>query len=99
MFDIFRLLMKLSIFLLDDHYDVYGARVHVCSVVQSCLSPCDPADHGPGSSVHGILQANVLEWVAVPASYGIILYYDMKDEWGELSFSRIFNYSMENKTA
>ena len=99
MFDIFRLLMKFSIYLLDDHSDVYGARVHVCSVIQLCLTPCDPVDHGPGSSVHGILQANVLEWVAVPASWGIIVYYDMKNERGELSFSRIFNCSMENKIA
>ena len=28
---------------------------------------CDPVDHSPpGSSVHGILQARILEWVAIP---------------------------------
>ena len=32
----------------------------VCSVAQSCPTLCD----SPGSSVHGILQARVLEWVA-----------------------------------
>jgi len=39
----------------------------VCvSVAQSCLTPCDPIDcNPPGSSVHGILQAKVLEWVAI----------------------------------
>ena len=32
---------------------------------------CDPMDWSPpGSSVHGILQARILEWVAVPASRG-----------------------------
>ena len=32
---------------------------------------CNPMDHSlPGSSVHGILQARILEWVAVPASRG-----------------------------
>ena len=34
---------------------------------QSCLTLCDPMDCGPpGSSVHGILQARILEWVACP---------------------------------
>ena len=35
-------------------------------VAQSCLTLCDPMDCTlPGSSVHGILQAIILEWVAV----------------------------------
>ena len=35
--------------------------------LQSCPTLCDPMDHGPpGSSVHGILQARTLEWVAIP---------------------------------
>ena len=35
-------------------------------VTQSCLTLCDPMDcRLPGSSVCGILQARVLEWVAV----------------------------------
>ena len=34
---------------------------------QSCPTLCDAMDHGlPGSSVHGILQARALEWVAMP---------------------------------
>ena len=38
-------------------------------VAQSCLTLCDPMDCSPpGSSVHGILQARILEWVAVPFS-------------------------------
>ena len=37
--------------------------------LQSCLTPCNPMDcSSPGSSVHGILQARILEWVAVPSS-------------------------------
>ena len=40
-------------------------------VAQSCLTLCDPMDCSlPGSSVHGILQARVLEWVAMPFSRG-----------------------------
>ena len=37
--------------------------------VQSCLTLCDPMDCSPpGSSVHGIFQARILEWVAIPFS-------------------------------
>ena len=42
-----------------------------CLVVQSCLTLCDPMDcSSPGSFVHGILQARILEWVAMPSSRG-----------------------------
>ena len=38
-------------------------------VAQSCQILCDPMDCSPqGSSVHGILQARILEWVATPFS-------------------------------
>ena len=34
--------------------------------LQSCPTLCDPIDGSPpGSSVHGILQARILEWVAI----------------------------------
>ena len=39
-------------------------------VAQSCLTLCDPICSLPGSSVHGILQARILEWVAIPFSRG-----------------------------
>ena len=36
--------------------------------LQSCPTLCDPMDCGlPGSSVHGVLQAKILEWVAMPS--------------------------------
>ena len=39
--------------------------------LQSCLTLCDPMDCSlPGSSVLGILQARILEWVAMPSSRG-----------------------------
>ena len=42
-----------------------------CSDSQSCLTLCDPMDCSlPGSSVHGISQARVLEWVAISSSRG-----------------------------
>ena len=43
----------------------------LCLVAQSCLTLCDPMDCSPpGSSVHGIIQARILEWVAVSSSRG-----------------------------
>ena len=40
-------------------------------VAQSCPTLCHPIDCSPsGSAVHGILQARILEWVAVPFSRG-----------------------------
>ena len=44
----------------------------VCVLVtQLCPTLWDPMDYSlPGSSVHGILQARTLEWVAIPFSRG-----------------------------
>ena len=40
-------------------------------VAQSCPTLCDPMDCSPpGFSVYGILQARILEWVAIPFSRG-----------------------------
>ena len=40
--------------------------VCVCMCAQSCLTFCDSRDSSPpGSSVHGIFQARVLEWVVI----------------------------------
>ena len=45
--------------------------VHGCSVPSSCLTLWDPMDCSPSdSSVLGILQTRILEWVAVPSSRG-----------------------------
>ena len=42
-----------------------------CSVIQLNPTPCHPMDYSPpGSSVHGILQARLLEWVAISFSRG-----------------------------
>ena len=39
---------------------------------QLCLTLSDPVDHSPpGSSVHGIVQARVLEWGAIAFSNGV----------------------------
>ena len=40
-------------------------------MLQLCLTLCDPTVCSlPGSSVRGILQARLLEWVAIPFSRG-----------------------------
>ena len=49
--------------------------------LQSCLTLCDPMDCSPpGPSVHGILQARILEWVAISFSselHTYVLLYDI----------------------
>ena len=43
----------------------------LCSVAQSCPTFCDPMNWSlPDSSVHGISQARILEWVAISFSRG-----------------------------
>ena len=47
-------------------YLTYMQSPSTCEVAQSCPTLCDPIDCSlPGSSVHGIFQARVLEWVAI----------------------------------
>ena len=46
---------------------------NVCYVLSRfrCVRPCDAMNCSlPGSSVHGTLQARILEWVAMPFSRG-----------------------------
>ena len=51
--------------------------------LQSCPTLCDPMDHGlPGSPVHGILQARILEWVAISFSSDKVW-----SEWSEVAQS------------
>ena len=54
-------------------------------VTQSCPTVCDPIDCSlPGSSVLGILQARILEWIATPFSIryqGKVLYPMLQDKW------------------
>ena len=49
-----------------------GRSPGVCVLsLQLCLTLCKPVDcSSPASSVHGILQARILEWVAMPSSRG-----------------------------
>ena len=48
---------------------VYGCNFCCCLVPKSCLALCNRMDcRPPGSSVHGISQARMLEWVAISSS-------------------------------
>ena len=49
-----------------------GRRVCVCGlIIQSRPTLCDATNYSPpGSSVHGILQARIWEWVVMPSSRG-----------------------------
>ena len=62
----------------------------VCVLVaQSCPTLCDLRDCSPiGSSVHGILQASKLEWVAIPFSRGSS--YPRDQIWASQITSRFF---------
>ena len=52
-----------------NHRGVENKFLSACSVAQSCPTLCDPMDHSlPGSSVHGIFQARVLEGGAIAFS-------------------------------
>ena len=59
-------------------------------VAQSCLTLSDPMDCSPpGSSVHGIFQARVLEWGAIAFSAGEEGEY-LKDMGSPLGVMKIF---------
>ena len=46
-------------------------RAQLCASMLSCTQLCDPIDCTlPGSSVHGIFWARIMEWVAMPFSRG-----------------------------
>ena len=53
------------------HRNSIIGNIHVYVGTQSCPALCDPVDCSPpGSSVQEILQARILEWVAMPSSRG-----------------------------
>ena len=51
------------------NFEVCSMCNYESEVAQSCLTLCNPVDCIlPGSSIHGILQARILEWVPFPSS-------------------------------
>ena len=59
------------------HHSLHGdwsPGAPCCLVAKLCLALCNPMDCSPpGFSVHGILQARILEWVAISFFRGIFL--------------------------
>ena len=78
---------------------VYHMHVCACLVVQSCLTLCGPMDCSPpGSSVHGISQARILEWVAISSSRGSSqsMYFLKHSSSQSRFFSNRLNLSLSN---
>ena len=48
----------------------YNSSAVYAKLLQSYPTVCDPMGSLPGSSDHGVLQASLLEWVAMPSSRG-----------------------------
>ena len=67
-----RLYSSMSCHMMEGRLEDAKSSHHVCvKSLQSCQTLCDPMDCSPpGSSVHGILQARILGWVAIPFSRG-----------------------------
>ena len=67
--------------------------VCLCSVFQLCLTLCNPMDcFQPCSSVHEIIQARILQWVAMPASRSG----DLLDQEIEPVSSRLLHQQLES---
>ena len=65
------LLLKRHFFLPENERGNMIVRIHESEseVAQSCPTHCDPMDCTlPGSTVHGILQARILEWIVISSS-------------------------------
>ena len=72
-----------------DSQEENGKQVSfTCSVcTQSCPTLCDPMDcSSPGSSVHGVFQARILEWVAISSFWGS----SQPSDWTFLSWISYF---------
>ena len=80
--------LPFEIFRLARHYS------NMCMHTQSCLTLCDPMDCSPpGSFVHGISQARILEWVTISFSRGC----SWPRDWSHVSYvsalaSRFFKH-------
>ena len=58
-------------FLFLTDFGVLNLFLYVCAVLSRSWLYCDPMDCSPpGSSIHGILQARILEWVGMPSARG-----------------------------
>ena len=78
------------------HLAFLPSPTYQCQVTQSCPALCDPMDCSPsGSSVHRILQAKILEWVAMPFSRG---YLTQGSNLGLLHYRQIFYHLSHHRS-
>ena len=61
---------------------------------QSCRTLCDPMDCSlPGSSIHGIFQASVMEWGAIAFSWGV--YFNILNPIHVFCFLFLFHFALK----
>ena len=65
-------------------------------VAQSCPTLCDHTDCSlPGSSIHGISQERVLEWVAIAFSECTMEWTQSNQDWKDKKYRKSYNSSLE----
>ena len=65
------------------HWKFWDIAAAAAKSLQPCLTLCDPIDGSPpGSSIHGVFQVRVLEWVAIAFS---MKYSKMLEWWHQLT--------------
>ena len=85
------LFLRYSSCLLQERESVYIAAAAAAKSLQSCPTLCDPKDGSPpGSSVPGILQARILDWVTISSSTSFAV--SVKCTWFFASYSNNHNY-------
>ena len=66
---------------------VFPAAAAAAKSLQSCLTHSDPMDCSlPGSSIHGICQARILEWGAIAFSSGFPYFLQLRSKFGNKEF-------------
>ena len=66
----------------NSHHDVFAPHATLCLVTQSCPTLWPHGLYPPVSSVHGIFQETILEWVAISYSRG----YPQPRDWTHISW-------------
>ena len=70
-FSFSRIVKKSQVFAVDQVKKISLTNENACVRAPLCLTLCSPMDHSPsGSRICGVLQARILEWVAISFSRG-----------------------------
>ena len=82
------------------HFLLQKELQKVKEVAQSCPTLCDPMDCSlPGSSIHGIFQARVLEWVTISFSKNTIKEIKRQaTDWDKITHIKGFVSGIKNTT-